>query len=147
MNAPTDPIRDYIAANRDKYTAEAIRAQLLAAGHDPAAVDAELARLAATPPTAEGRSSVATYVWVVFWIGAAAILVFTGMGMGILGIGWLLAYGFIGRFAARRLSRMKVPSTAIGWAGVIILAPLAFLLIGGGICAATLAIVLSQLNI
>ena len=35
-----EQIRDYIRANRDRYTREAIRGQLLAAGHDPARVDA-----------------------------------------------------------------------------------------------------------
>ena len=38
-----DPkIVDYIQANRTRYTREAIREQLIAAGHDPRAVDAEL---------------------------------------------------------------------------------------------------------
>jgi hypothetical protein len=51
-----DPkIGDYIRENRDKYTREAIREQLIAAGHDPEAVDAELERSAGqyaapTPP-------------------------------------------------------------------------------------------------
>jgi len=31
---------DYIRANRDRYSREAIRAQLIAAGHDSAAIDA-----------------------------------------------------------------------------------------------------------
>lgn len=52
-----DPkIGDYIRENREKYTREAIREQLIAAGHDPAVVDTELERMAGqsaapTPPT------------------------------------------------------------------------------------------------
>ena len=39
-----DPsIVEYIRANSEKYTKEAIRNQLLAAGHDPADIDAALA--------------------------------------------------------------------------------------------------------
>jgi hypothetical protein len=33
-------ITDYIRANRDRYTPEALRARLIAAGHDSAAIDA-----------------------------------------------------------------------------------------------------------
>lgn len=43
-------IADYISANRGKYTREAIRQQLAAAGHDPAAIDAAWERLAAAEP-------------------------------------------------------------------------------------------------
>jgi len=39
-------IDDYIRENRERYTREAIREQLIAAGHDPVAVDAGLDRAA-----------------------------------------------------------------------------------------------------
>jgi len=45
-----DPkIDDYIWENRERYTREAIREQLVAAGHDPAAVDAAWDRVAGEP--------------------------------------------------------------------------------------------------
>ena len=43
-------IDDYIRQNRERYTREAIRQQLTAAGHDPSAIDAAWDRLAATAP-------------------------------------------------------------------------------------------------
>ena len=43
-----EQIDEYIRQNRDRYTHEAIRQQLTAAGHDPAAIDAAWDRLAAT---------------------------------------------------------------------------------------------------
>ena len=43
-------IDEYIRLNRERYTREAIRQQLTAAGHDPAAIDAAWERLAATAP-------------------------------------------------------------------------------------------------
>jgi len=143
----SDEIQQYINANRDRYTRESIRAQLVAAGHDPAAVDAELERSALRPAAPLKRGTVAAYVWSTYAAGAGAILVFTALGFGLLGLGWLLLYGVIGFFVARRLSRIASPASPLGWVGVVLLAPVAFLLIGGSICAATLAIVLGTLNL
>ena len=40
MDPSGDPIREYIRANKDRFTRKAITDQLIAAGHDPARVDA-----------------------------------------------------------------------------------------------------------
>ena len=143
-----DPtIGDYIRANADRYTPEAIRAQLTAAGHDAGEVDAALAAFAAqrSAQQTSGRAF-ATYVWVVYGIGIAIIFLFTGVGMGLLGVGWLAAYAALGYLAGRRMSRIATPTSAGGWVGVILLAPIAFLLIGGGICAATIAVVMGLMR-
>jgi hypothetical protein len=42
-------VADYIRANRDKYTREAIRDQLLAAGHDQSAIDEAWRAIEAEP--------------------------------------------------------------------------------------------------
>ena len=48
-----DPrIADFIRDNRRRYTREAIRQQLIEAGHDPAAIDATWAALDAPDPDA-----------------------------------------------------------------------------------------------
>jgi hypothetical protein len=143
----SDEIQRYINANRDRYTRESIRAQLIAAGHDPTAVDAELERTALPAAAPLKRGTVTAYVWATYLVGAGVILVFTALGLRLLGLGWLLLYGVIGFFVARRLSRISTPDSPLGWVGVILLAPVAFLLIGGGICAATLALVLGTLNL
>jgi hypothetical protein len=50
-----DPkIGDYIRANHDRYAPEAIRAQLVNAGHDPTAIDEELAAFASERATTSG---------------------------------------------------------------------------------------------
>jgi hypothetical protein len=46
----SDPIEDYIRANRDHYPREALTEQMVAAGHDRAAIDAAWGRLSPTPP-------------------------------------------------------------------------------------------------
>lgn len=81
-----DPnIDEYVRANRDRYTHEAIREQLIAAGHDPATVDAALER-AATPArqATSGLASLSTGLYL------------TGAALGFLG--WLAALGFSSSF-------------------------------------------------
>lgn len=39
MDPSDDRIRAYIHANRERFTAEAVRSELVAAGHDPGRVD------------------------------------------------------------------------------------------------------------
>lgn len=72
-----DPIRDYITANRDKYTKEAIREQLLAAGHDIASVDEAWQQIEAVgkPATpSRWRSGITAYVMVWFVLGLLPLL-------------------------------------------------------------------------
>jgi hypothetical protein len=59
MAEPGDTIREYIRANRDRYTREAITAQLVANGHDPAEVEAAWAAMqpASRQPDASGPVS------------------------------------------------------------------------------------------
>lgn len=67
----SDPVRDYILANRDRYTREAIREQLIAAGHKAEDVDRIWEELG---PTEEGRSrftGLAIFALVLLVVGAA----------------------------------------------------------------------------
>lgn len=50
MDPTSAAIRDYIRANGDRYTREAIREQLIDAGHSPEDVDRAWEELAATEP-------------------------------------------------------------------------------------------------
>jgi hypothetical protein len=74
-----DPkIDDYIKANRDKYTPEAIRAQLIAAGHDPTAIaealQADSAGHAAQRPTG----------WRLGWRSFLILVVLGAIGAGLI---------------------------------------------------------------
>ena len=143
-------IRDYVQANHDRYAPEAIRAQLIAAGHDPAAIDVALAAFASERAvTSAGRSPARTYVWFVFWILAVGILGLIGLlfsvnhnpgkvpDIGLFGAGLLGGYLVLGYVIARWMSRRMVPSSAIGWVGAILLAPLVFFVIAYGACVAS----------
>ena len=146
-----DPkIRDYIQANHDRYAPEAIRAQLIAAGRDPAAIDVALAAFASErAATLAGGRPVRTYLWSVFWIWAVGILALIGLlfgvnrnpdkvaVIGLFGAGLLGGYLVVGYLIARWMSRRIVPSGAIGWVGAILLAPIAFFLIAFGACTAS----------
>lgn len=46
----SDPIEDYIRANRDKYAREALTEQLVAGGHNPAAVEGAWNRVGQSQP-------------------------------------------------------------------------------------------------
>lgn len=142
-------IRDYINANHDRYTPEAIRAQLIEAGHDPAAIDAELAAFgsehAAKPMS---RFPTRGYVWLVFWICAVAVVALIGLVfslnrnpdkvtvIGLFGVGLLGGYLVLGYFVARWMSRLA-PRSAMGWLGIVILAPLALIVVAYGSCTAS----------
>jgi hypothetical protein len=73
MDPKSDAIRDYILANRDRYTREAIREQLIAAGHSADDVDRTWNELAATqpPPRSSRLNGVAIFAIVLLVIGAA----------------------------------------------------------------------------
>jgi hypothetical protein len=150
-----DPIRDYIRANRDRYTKEAIRDQLLAAGHDQSAIDAAWQQVAAEePPAAAQGKNLALYVWILYWLGGAVIATITllallgstgGSGFTAFGVAWLVAYLALTFFPARAMARAR-PTGGIGLLGLIVLAPLVVVLIGGGICLGTIALILGALG-
>jgi hypothetical protein len=71
MDPKSDAIRDYILANRDRYTREAIREQLTAAGHSPDHVDRTWEELAASQPRPSRLNGVAVFALVLLVIGAA----------------------------------------------------------------------------
>jgi hypothetical protein len=78
-------IEDYIREHRDKYTREAIREQLLAAGHDMASVDAALAESA--PPTGKGANDSTRKTFSRWALGLHATAF-----VGVVGVLWLI-YG------------------------------------------------------
>jgi len=138
-----DPrIADFIRDNRRRYTREAIRQQLIEAGHDPAAIDATWAALDAPDPDATAGEG----FWGRFWLillglnGAVFLLVFLTTGMVAnfvlavvlaiaLIIGALMAWGVVAATGPTKLGR----TTAMVIGGVI---PLIFALLIGGSCYA-----------
>ena len=138
-----DPrIADFIRENRGRYTREAIRQRLIEAGHSAEEIDWTWDRLAASEPEAPARpSGYRTYVWIVFGLCAALIALST-IGLLYFGIGWLLAFLAIAYWPARWFARLR-PTDAMSWVGLAIAAPLVFVLIGGGICFATIVVILA----
>lgn len=138
-----DPrIADFIRDNRRRYTREALRQQLIEAGHDPAQIDATWAALDAPDPDATAGEG----FWSRFWLfllglnGAVFLLVFLTTGMVnnfvlavvfaiALIIGALIAWGVVAATGPAKLGR----TTAMVVGGVI---PLAFALLIGGSCYA-----------
>ena len=147
MTEQSDPIRDYIRAHRDRYTREAITARLVAAGHERQAVDASWDRLVAEETmTPRHGANMALYAWIIYGLGAAAIVVFTVIlglasnGAVLFGVGWLVAYVVLAVWPIWWLSGRQ-PESASGVVMVVLAAPIIVLLIGGGICAATIAVI------
>ena len=123
-----DPnIRDYIQSMSGRYIPEAIRANLIAAGHDPAAVDAELAAIAAERATGSGnKNGLVSEAWILFIVGGVAGLagvalaasagsssgaVFPIFAAGYLGIGYgiiLLLRWVVPRFRIKGLGAALV---------------------------------------
>ena len=144
-----DPrIADYITANRKKYTRQAIRQQLIDAGHDPAEVDRTWAALEAPDADAVigerfwGRFglilvgvNVAVFVLVGLLTGMLAYAI-DGAGPILpvvlavaLALGALLAWGIVAMTGPAKMS----PTTALV-VGIAI--PLVFALLIGGACYA-----------
>lgn len=144
-------IDEYIRDHRARYTREAITQQLAAAGYARQAVDDAWERLATEEPqgAAAGRN-LSLYVWILYWLGASIILAITiistvgsgGAGFTGFGIGWLIAYLALTYLPARAMARAR-PSGTAGVLAVIVGVPLIVLLIGGGICFGTIALILS----
>jgi hypothetical protein len=145
-----DPrIDDFIRQNRARLTREAITDQLVAAGHARGDVDAVWERLARDEPLGgRPRGNLATYVWIVYWLGAALIGAWavitelraggTGIGL-VFGIGWLVVYLLIAYFPARALAHARTSSIMTGLA-VVVAAPILVIVVGAGICIATIAV-------
>lgn len=125
-------IDDYIRENNRRYNAEAIRKQLIGAGHEPAAVDDALRRAGlgrrtygdAGSGTSGPASGLVGLAWAVFVV--AGVLGLVGFGMaasfgsgGALPI-FLIAYIGIG-VGLIALLRWAVPRFGIrgGWAALI----------------------------
>jgi hypothetical protein len=148
-----DPrIADYIRANRTRYTREAIIQQLIAAGHSKEEVEASWDELSQKEPISRpAGTNMATYVWVIFWLGAAAIVVFmvagllSGGGLGGFGVGWLIAYLGIGVWPALWFARSQ-PGSAAGVVAVVLAVPIVMVLIGGGICLGTIVVVMQSMG-
>jgi hypothetical protein len=140
-----DPrIADFIRDNRKRYTREAIRQQLVDAGHNPADIDATWEMLHAPDPDEAavagqgfwGRFwlyliglNVAVFLLVVLSTGALA---FGGVVLAIvlaiaLGIGALISWGIVAATGPAKMGR----TTAMVIGGVI---PLIFAFLIGGTC-------------
>jgi hypothetical protein len=142
-------IADYIARNQGRYTREAIRQQLIDAGHDPADIDATWAILDTPDPDEAGVAgegfwprfflfliglNVAVFLLVALSTGMLGNLAFGGGAIAgvfavALGIGALLAWAIVAAVGPAKLGR----TTAIVIGGVI---PLVFALLIGGSCYA-----------
>jgi len=137
----TAEIRRYLDEHGDRYTVEALRAQLLEAGHEPAEVDAAIAdwqrgrAAAATGPTSERRSRFNRTVALLhagallvcmaigaFWFGAGSVVTIGIVGGIALLIGWGISWA-IGRAV---LSRSEM--------AVALIAPVLSVLLIGGSC-------------
>ena len=145
-----DPrIADYITANRKKYTRQAIRQQLIDAGHDPAEVDRTWAALETPDPDAViGERFWGRFALIVIGVNVVVFLlvgllsgmlgyVFAGAGGAILpiilgvalAIGALIAWGVVALTGPAKMG----PTTALV-VGISI--PLVIALLIGGACYA-----------
>jgi len=145
-----DPkIADYIARNQGRYTREAIRQQLIDAGHDPADIDATWAILDTPDPdetAVAGEGFWPRFFLFLVGLNVAVFLVValtTGMFVNLaggggalagifavaLGIGALIAWGIVAAVGPAKLGR----TTAIVIGAVI---PVVFALLIGGSCFA-----------
>jgi len=147
-----DPrVADFIREHRTRLTRKAITRQLEEAGHGRDAIDRTWDRLAAEEPitAAGGNGALGWYVWIVYVLGAVAVAfiaqpLFTYRSdfesLDLLGLGWIAAYLLLAGVAAWFLARWRPGSVASG-VGLVVLAPLAFVLIGGGICLGTIFVI------
>jgi len=141
-----DPkVADFIRANRGRYTREAIIGRLVEAGHDRAEAEWTWDRLAeAEPQPGPSGKALGWYVWIVYVLGFVGILLI-GLNLGPFLVGWLVAYGLIAIWPAIWLARQQ-PGSTLGTIAVVVAAPIIVVLIGGGICFATIVVVMSTLS-
>lgn len=151
-----DPrIDEYIRQNRDRYTREAIRDQLIAAGHDPAAIDKALDEawsespnpLTAVRRTAERMQNgwaIFLYlagfsipIWLFLWTLSDRSL---SVAQPIAFFVFLVGYAIVGYLVVRRVTKWGPPSGFLDWERAIVGLPLVFaLLLGVGFFTTCLA--------
>jgi hypothetical protein len=141
-------VADYIRANRDKYTRQAIRDQLLAAGHASDAIDEgwralEAEPLAEVPGTAAGKVRTGWAI-VLYAAGLLSLLVAAVSALvqpnssRVFFILFLVLYAVAGYFVVRWIARWR-PLTGFGQLIVaIFVLPVMFLLVVFGSCLAAL---------
>jgi hypothetical protein len=132
-------IADYIRANRDKYTREAIRDQLIAAGHDHGAIDEAWHAVEAEATGAQGppASRVGIVAYVVIWYLFGGL--FTLAGATGSGLGWFPpVYLVVGGVVAYLVTR--IPVRGMGWLLAVPLVPIAFFLVWYGTCVAAYSV-------
>lgn len=153
MEPDPEGIARYIRESRAGYTDQAIRATLVAAGHDPAAIDEAFQRLGTAlpeptvvPPSRQGMSALLAFGWLLFILGGITGLLGFGMaasfGSGGSLLLYLIAYIGIGlpvvlllRWAEPRLRIRGVWAAVLG----VVLIP-AFGALMFGTCAAAFAV-------
>lgn len=131
-------IADYIRTNRDKYTRGAIRDQLLAAGHDQAAIDEAWEAVEADAPgnpPEPSRAGIVIYVLVWYVLGALITLPIA-LGAGL--VWFIVLYLVVGGVVAYLVTRIQVAGA--GWLLAVPLVPIAFALIAFGTCVAAYSI-------
>ncbi|HEV8252676.1 MAG TPA: hypothetical protein VGQ66_04770 [Candidatus Limnocylindria bacterium] len=151
-----DPkIRDYIQDHRERYTREAIRSQLIAAGHDPAAIDqaldkawSEPARIRADGGGAAGQVQTGWAI-LLYLAGFSVPIWFLVSSMTsrslspawtIGGVVFLVLYAVIGLLVVRWVARWDPPSGFLAWERAIVGLPVLFaLLVGVGFFTTCLA--------
>jgi hypothetical protein len=148
MDPKSDPIRHYILANRDRYTREAIREQLIAAGHRAEDVDRTWEELAVTPPGRSRLNGLAVFAIVLLVIGAAigafgALLVTSfnsGIARGPAGFFLLYAVLYLGIGSALVwvASRIRVSDTVQFVLGVLLIPVYIGLMFGTCVAAANM---------
>jgi hypothetical protein len=154
-----DPIRAYITEHRARYTREAIRAQLIAAGHDPSAIDRALEEAwsrSPSGPTQAGKGAERVQ------LGWAVLLYLAGFYVPIWmlvatatstssSVAWLIAfvvgYAVVGLLVVGWVARWGPPFGFLAWERTIVGLPLLFaLLVGVGFFTTCLGAYRSGLN-
>jgi hypothetical protein len=155
--AEEDPLAEYVEANRDRFTPEALDRRMREAGHPPAVIDAAIGRSVPPPaptfrkvsvfwpPRSGGRTRagqalialahVALFLLVAWWYASSMSLV-GALIAGVLlafGVGsaWLLAMTAYGESSAKLARDNLIAAFAAA-----LVAPIAVLVVLTGICVA-----------
>jgi len=138
-------IEDYIAANRDRYTDEALTSQLLDAGHDRTAIEAALSRARAAPSAAVGKPGTGTYLLALLLslgylaaCGLALVAVSAGGVVTMLMLTYIVAMAIGGVWSIQRL--LKAPTREAGGSAIATAAAISIVVFIGisGACFALL---------
>jgi hypothetical protein len=150
-----DEITAYIKANRGTYTREAIKAQLIAAGNDPLAIDQALETAWSDSPRPSPKAGAAAGRVQTAW---AILLYLAGFSMPVWLFLWtlfdrssprawpiasfvfLVAYAIVGYLVVRWVAEWDPPSGFGAWERAIVGLPVLFaLLVGVGFFTTCLA--------